>query len=112
VVLAQGLAFDCTFDLIQSGPWSLQEQATYRSATMDFDFQIGSLDLGDREDPGVLDSEVLWVSDSPIVVGRLSTTSGTSTALFSSPRSSASLGTGGVKSDCFIPSLLKIIVVG
>jgi hypothetical protein len=72
-----------------------KQHTCFLQVTMDFDFHIGSLDLGDRDDPGVLDPEVLSVSDSPIVVRRLSTTSGTSTALFLSPRSSASLSTGG-----------------
>jgi hypothetical protein len=75
-----------------------KQHTGYIQVTMNFDFHIGSLELRDREDPSVLDPEVLSVSDSSIVVGRLSTTSGMYTALFSSPRSSASLGTGGVKS--------------
>jgi hypothetical protein len=58
---------------------------------MDFNFSLGKLDLEGTDDLLVEIPD----SDTPIVVGRLSAVSGTSTALFSSPLSSASQVTGG-----------------
>jgi hypothetical protein len=55
--------------------------------------------------------------DTPIAVGRLSTASGASTTLFSSPMSCASIGTGGGLNQlsklacCILSRCLKIIVV-
>jgi hypothetical protein len=73
----------------------------FSSLVMDFNFRLGSLDL-EGSDELLTDPPVRFSSpldpDTPIAVGRLSTVSGTSTALFPSPMSSASIGTGGVKS--------------
>jgi hypothetical protein len=69
----------------------------------DFNFRLGSLDLEGSDDG------LSPLPDTPIVVGRLSSPSGTSQNLFASPLSSTSQGTGGglsqlSKLDCFIPS--------
>jgi hypothetical protein len=69
---------------------------------MDFNFSLGKLD---REGMDELLVEIPD-PDTPIVVGRLSAASGTSTALFPLPLSSVSPVTGGLslvsKLDCFI----------
>jgi hypothetical protein len=70
---------------------------------MDFSFRLGSLDL---EGPDELSTDPVERAtspppdpDTPIAVRRLSAASGMSTAMFSSPMSSASQVTGRVKSN-------------